>query len=708
MVLAADDGVSPIPPMAACPNMVPVTIAAIVFGWWLAPIAAILGVLEMTTKGWFVSRYQAAVWISQVKVWQLERYPRSSFIWAITRLLDTYHAVQFPFRTLDPGNLGARNTPRTPGDYMVLFDGVFALSNHDAAALIMSERQARWANLVTLPIAVPQVLDPRTLIFLSSPSASHDRQLAAIASLLSSRVPRVALLGDRFRRWSSQRHATWDLLVTRLTVDVLFKAVLDIDLTNHELDMCNVYKMMIGLIGLPGSLYRAVFDLPTYPIMYARDLLATAIETRAPKSILRDLAASGAYLPNERIALHVVDMVLFAGTIGTGAALGACLKRLNENGDRVGMYLANPLHFIYESLRLDPPVGAIHTITTEAATRVQVNGRPVCLPAGTQLCASIEDANRDPKVWGSNANTFDMQRDYSRLLTWDGLQGNGPRTCPGQSLSIAICTQALNAYVRRDKAITYKITIANEDVLAVPLLSKSVYVILEGDAGTSDKIHVPAASTATYRSTVDLGRVLRVQIGFAGWGMLSPRWFVKSVDVRRQDPGSTWRFPVNQWLGASSPVLSALEGTPSLLTASRIENRFRDEEMAARRQAYRFADKQALVGEWGTALPASVATTALGRVPSIPLQERPPLNMLYSSVKDLLHDVARRARMLVDKMTTLDDYRQECLRGSDVFRDQGILPAYPLQNWRTDEEFGRQRLEGLNPMTIRVVSSLPE
>ena len=55
----------------------------------------------------------------------------------------------------------------------------------------------------------------------------------------------------------------------------------------------------------------------------------------------------------------------------------------------------------------------------------------------------IATANIDKEAWGDDAETFDPRnRDYKKLLSWNGELNAGPRACPGYNLSNLIAQRA--------------------------------------------------------------------------------------------------------------------------------------------------------------------------------------------------------------------------------------------------------------------------
>jgi cytochrome P450 len=89
---------------------------------------------------------------------------------------------------------------------------------------------------------------------------------------------------------------------------------------------------------------------------------------------------------------------------------------------------------ILETARLYPPVRFVSQLAQEAG-EVEIGTSKCPFQKGTRLLGSIFTANRDPARY-ENPDQFDVQRDFSDLLSWNG-EGH-ERVCPGKALSIGL------------------------------------------------------------------------------------------------------------------------------------------------------------------------------------------------------------------------------------------------------------------------------
>ena len=85
---------------------------------------------------------------------------------------------------------------------------------------------------------------------------------------------------------------------------------------------------------------------------------------------------------------------------------------------------------VSEALRLHPPVPAL--LRLALADVVLSTGRRIA--AGEALALDLNAVNRDPEVFGDDADRFDPDRTHGARTHPYGLSfGSGPHTCPGAS-----------------------------------------------------------------------------------------------------------------------------------------------------------------------------------------------------------------------------------------------------------------------------------
>jgi 4-methoxybenzoate monooxygenase (O-demethylating) len=128
-------------------------------------------------------------------------------------------------------------------------------------------------------------------------------------------------------------------------------------------------------------------------------------------------------------ALLLVRSVLTAGLDTTIATIGNALLALAQNPEQWRLLRDDPSlarNAFEETLRYDAPVQLFFRTTTRA---VQVEG--VEIPADAKVLVSIASANRDPRRWGPDADTFRIRRDAAGHVGF----GVGIHRCLGQMIA---------------------------------------------------------------------------------------------------------------------------------------------------------------------------------------------------------------------------------------------------------------------------------
>jgi hypothetical protein len=144
---------------------------------------------------------------------------------------------------------------------------------------------------------------------------------------------------------------------------------------------------------------------------------------------------------------------VFAGQGGSSHLTRSALKRIRSNpAFYTPLWLSNKRAFLLEQARLDPPVTSYTSLMPEN-TNVEIMGKKMIIPKGTERQMFIVTANRDPRVF-ANPWRFDTTRtNLDQVLSWNGPTGAvgmgiqaTPRGCPGHSVSIAVATQVIDHF----------------------------------------------------------------------------------------------------------------------------------------------------------------------------------------------------------------------------------------------------------------------
>ncbi|XP_071505993.1 allene oxide synthase-lipoxygenase protein-like [Diadema antillarum] len=162
-------------------------------------------------------------------------------------------------------------------------------------------------------------------------------------------------------------------------------------------------------------------------------------------------------------------------------------------------------------------------------------------------------------------------------------------------------------------------------------------------------------------------------------------WFVDMVEVEQEVTRKRFVFPVHRWVRADTRL--NLKKYDTSLPQDDDQQEQRKRELERKRELYQLESKQ---------------EGLIPQVKDFPVDESFSNDYKWDIVKNKasLMLQAKIITLTTDAWQTLDDI-------SELYR--GKLPKpYGLENWRSDKEFGYQRLTGCNPTQIRLCTEIPE
>jgi cytochrome P450 len=161
--------------------------------------------------------------------------------------------------------------------------------------------------------------------------------------------------------------------------------------------------------------------------------------------LLSELAATelgGETLSDDEICATV--RLLFAvGATTTSHAMANMLWALLERPellDRARQEESLRAGIVHELLRWEGPLPTLPRLAAKDARHAGAN-----IPAGTIMLFGLASANRDPRVYGEDPDTFDPDRAPGDILTF----GFGPKFCPGSHLARRELLTALTVVLER-------------------------------------------------------------------------------------------------------------------------------------------------------------------------------------------------------------------------------------------------------------------
>jgi hypothetical protein len=324
---------------------------------------------------------------------------------------------------------------------------------------------------------------------------------------------------------------------------------------------------------------------------------------------------------------------------------------------------------------------------TRADWVVVTNNREVIIPAGTLVVANMRDAHRDPRVF-EDPDVFRPGRaNADKIYKLGYVDGQAKFGCAAAGMvdrligGIIWCLQTPPA--RRGPRVV-NVTVKTGGQFLAGTDSTITARLEDLDAATTtitlDKCFhndLERGSVHTYSTVAQFGKARRVLLKTDSTGV-GEGWFCDWIEV------DDCRVPVYQWLNKDRPELWVY-----------MDKSMDELELYHRRLEYQGTTCHPALGDWGDTLPLSIRPVerdgTLYPVPS----EVPAANPL----QDFYHQAgilkgALGARLSTGKIETLNDYYRFC-------REAG---APPLE-WDSDEEFGRQRVAGANPVSLKRVTS---
>lgn len=344
------------------------------------------------------------------------------------------------------------------GDKFFAVDqAIIHTSYPEVRELMQTEPQLRGNDLGIIRILAPSYLlnNPLSLgmngnehtgaraVFLQAlPDPSQ--QAEVIAGLVDQSLSKAAQKG--------QLHIGKDL--PRMIVWILHQLVFQISLSEDEITASVTYINSLPLASLPDFISKYLLASKTAPNIKHRQGLIARYK-QSPKWAAYLKTASQYQLNEHQIVNSLFDMIHIAGTAGTSALLGSVIGVLCQNQTLKGEIVSevNAIwngkqppngeileqstlisQAIFETARLYPPVRFVSQLATEGG-EIQVGSKRCPFQRGTRLLGSIFTANRDENKY-KNPDDFDLTRDFSDILSWNG--SGHERACPGRPLSIGI------------------------------------------------------------------------------------------------------------------------------------------------------------------------------------------------------------------------------------------------------------------------------
>ncbi len=344
------------------------------------------------------------------------------------------------------------------GDKFFAVDQAIVHNSHaDVKKLTQVEPQVRGNDLGIIRILAPSYLLNNPLS-LGMNGTTHTGARALFSQALPEPEEKVEILSNLVNQCLSEAAQKGELHIgkdlPRMMVKILHQVVFQIPLSEKEITASNDFIKRLPLASLPNFVSKYLLGILTAPVIRHRKGLTERYKQSPRWSSYLETGAE--YDLNEhQIANSLFDMIHIAGTAGTSALLGSvigvlCLdetlrnnvisevntvwkEQETPNADALkNSTLINKV--ILETARLYPAVRFVSQLAQEEG-EVEFGEVKCPFQKGTRLLGSIFAANRDSTRY-ENPETFDIERDFSDILSWNGY--GHERACPGRNLSIGL------------------------------------------------------------------------------------------------------------------------------------------------------------------------------------------------------------------------------------------------------------------------------
>ncbi|MBD2770795.1 cytochrome P450 [Iningainema tapete] len=341
--------------------------------------------------------------------------------------------------------------------YYAVDQAIMHTDHADVKKLMHVEPQLRGNDLGIIRILAPSYLlnNPLTL---GMNGNEHTGSRAVILQALPQHNEKTDILGQLIDQalvkaaGQGKLHVGDD--IPGIMVWVLHQLIFQISLSDEEIKASRAYIKGLALASLPDLISKILLAIKTRPNIQHRKRLIEKYKQSPEWAAYFETGAQYQLNPDQ-IANSLFDTIHIAGTAGTSALLGSvigvlCLNDALRNdvvaeinaawngSETPNGSLLEQLQLldkvILETARLYPPVRFVSQLATVPG-EVTIGNQKCPILKGTRLLGSIFTANRDANRY-ENPDNFDINRDFSDILSWNGKDHE--RACPGTSLSVGI------------------------------------------------------------------------------------------------------------------------------------------------------------------------------------------------------------------------------------------------------------------------------
>ncbi|KAL7854307.1 hypothetical protein AOLI_G00211510 [Acnodon oligacanthus] len=270
-----------------------------------------------------------------------------------------------------------------------------------------------------------------------------------------------------------------------------------------------------------------------------------------------------------------------------------------------------------------------------------------------------------------------------------GLQSFSSATCRcqcGLELQGSLLTRSIRAIM-----VNYKVEVLGQK------REELVYITLTGIADHSQPQRLPFfwGDTISISCKESLGTLLMVKLEARPWPLLINEWYCDKLVVTTPE-GDEISFPCYQWLDSKKPVVYLRDDKAKLRTLE-TDDKLRSqraEELKERCQDFKWK-------EFCSGLPWVIDAARAWDLPN-------EVKFSFTKEMEMAYNIERVLRKL--KIETLTHCSQSW-GSEEELRSLLHYPninVYVQDHWKSDEFFGYQLLNGLNPMMLERCTELPQ